>query len=275
MADQLVAMFPQHLHYVEPFAGGLSVLLARDPEGVSEVVNDLDGQLTTFWRVLQDPVQFAEMQYRLTMTPASQVEYDWAEYILAKDPIEWSAVLRACAFFVCCRQSMAGRMQSFTPLTRTRTRRGMNELASAWLSAIDGLPAVHERLRRVVIRNRPALEVIRQEDGPDTFFYADPPYAPTTRTAPNVYAHEMTVADHEALLTLLRSVEGKVMLSWYPSDLYDTALAGWHVHDFHVSNHAASGKVKRKMVERVWMNYQPPSMSVVAANTTTNTLFEE
>jgi DNA adenine methylase len=49
LAKRLVAMMPPHLHYVEPFAGGLSVLLAKDPEGVSEVVNDLDGELSNFW----------------------------------------------------------------------------------------------------------------------------------------------------------------------------------------------------------------------------------
>lgn len=50
---------PPHVHYVEPYGGGLAVLLAKSPEGVSEVVNDLHSDLTTFWRVLQDVDQFA------------------------------------------------------------------------------------------------------------------------------------------------------------------------------------------------------------------------
>jgi DNA adenine methylase len=63
LASRIVALMPPHLHYVEPFAGGLAVLLARDPDdpdkwmpphkGVSEVVNDLDGRLINFWRVLR------------------------------------------------------------------------------------------------------------------------------------------------------------------------------------------------------------------------------
>jgi DNA adenine methylase len=66
LAARIVALMPPHLHYVEPYAGGLAVLLARDPEderlflsphrGVSELVNDLDGRLTNFWRVL--PIYF-------------------------------------------------------------------------------------------------------------------------------------------------------------------------------------------------------------------------
>jgi len=83
----------------------------------------------------------------------------------------------AVSFFVECRMSLAGRGDQFAPLSRTRTRRGMNEQASAWLSAVDGLRAVHRRLRRVVVLNRPAIEVIQGQDGPDTLFYLDPPAA--------------------------------------------------------------------------------------------------
>ncbi len=44
---------PGWLHYCEPYFGGGSVLLVNDPTGISEVVNDVDGRLTNFWRVLQ------------------------------------------------------------------------------------------------------------------------------------------------------------------------------------------------------------------------------
>ena len=62
LAARIVALMPQHKHYVEPYAGGLSVLLAKDPDGVSEVVNDLHGQLTNFWRVLQSEDTFDHFQ---------------------------------------------------------------------------------------------------------------------------------------------------------------------------------------------------------------------
>lgn len=54
LAKRIVALMPPHVHYVEPYAGGLSVLLAKDPEGVSEVVNDIHGDLTNFWQCLAD-----------------------------------------------------------------------------------------------------------------------------------------------------------------------------------------------------------------------------
>jgi DNA adenine methylase len=131
----------------------------------------------------------------------------------------------------------------------------MNEQASAWLTAVEGLPAVHVRLRRVVVLNRPALAVLRSQDGPGTLFYLDPPYLPATRAAPRVFGAEMTEADHRELLSVIVGLKGRVMLSGYPSPLYDRYLAGWNRPGFDLPNHAAGGRSKRRMTERVWCNF--------------------
>jgi DNA adenine methylase len=251
LATRIVALMPPHLHYVEPYAGGLAVLLAKDPEGVSEVVNDRSGELTNFWRVLQRADSFARFQRVIEAVPFSEVQWRQAdERVSHPDP-----VARAIAFFIRCRQSLAGRMDSFAPLSRRRTRRGRNEQASAWQSAVQGLPAVHARLWRVAILDRPAVEVIRQQDGPGTLFYCDPPYLPGTRAAPEVYGHEMSEADHRELLDMLRQCRAKVMLSGYPSALYDAALASWTRHTFEVPNNAAGGKAKDRETEVLWCNF--------------------
>lgn len=258
LASKIVALMPPHTHYVEPYAGGLSVLFAKDPlaqpEGVSEVINDLDRDLTHFWRVLQNGQQFAEFQRLVEATPFSEVEWDDAlDGMDHSDPVE-----RAAAFFLRCRQSLSGRMKSFTGITKTRTRRRMNNEVSAWLSAVEGLPAVHARLKRVLILNRTALDVIRSQDGPGTLFYLDPPYLAETRTAPNVYRHEMGgLRDHAELLVELSKIEGKFLLSGYPHKLYRVAERqyGWRRTDFDIANHAAAGDQKRRMTECVWSNF--------------------
>lgn len=160
-------------------------------------------------------------------------------------------------FFVVCRQSLAGRMKAFTALTKTRVRRGMNGEASAWWSAIEGLADVHERLKRVVILNKDAVEVIKSQDGPQTLFYLDPPYLSETRTAPKVYDWEMDNDDHVNLLVALRRLQGKFLLSGYRSKLYDSeaSIWTWKRHDFEIPNQAAGGKEKRIMTECVWTNY--------------------
>jgi DNA adenine methylase len=252
LARRIVALMPRHLHYVEPFAGGLAVLLAKDPEGVSEVVNDLDGDLSNFWQVMKDVDAFERFRRVVEAVPFSEAEWRSAGDQLA-DP---DPVRRAVAFFIRVRQSLAGRMDTFASLSRTRTRRGQNEQTSAWTTAVQGLPAVRDRLLRVVILNAPAVEVIRSQDGPETLFYCDPPYYHPTRTAKAVYRHEMTEADHRELLRLLRTVRGKVMLSGYPSELYGRELAGWHRVEFDLPNNAAGGKAKGRETEVVWANFQ-------------------
>lgn len=251
LAPRIVEMMPPHTHYVEPFAGGLAVLLAKNPEGVSEVVNDIDGRLMNFWRVLQHPDWFAEFARLCNVTPFS--EELWAKS--AADIKSGNPAVDAWRFFILCRQSLAGRMSSFAPLSKTRTRRGMNEQASAWLSAVEGLPAVHERLRRVVVLNRHATKVIDSEDGEQTLFYCDPPYLQETRSAPDVYRHEMSEDEHTMLLDLLRGIKGRVMLSGYRSELYDSGLASWRRVDFDLPNNAASGGEKRRMTECLWLNW--------------------
>jgi DNA adenine methylase len=259
MASKIVALMPPHTHYVEPYAGGLSVLLAKSPKGVSEVVNDLNSGLSNLWAVLADDDLFGRFRRFAEATPFSEAVWQNAmtaleEHGSGMDPVSW-----AWAFFVACRQSLAGRMQGFTGVTKTRTRGGMNGEVSAWLGAVEGLPAVHERLKRVLILNRPALDVIRGQDGPQTLFYLDPPYLAETRTAPEVYAHEMTEQDHAKLLVALTNIKGKFLLSGYRSNLYDeqARVCGWHRTDFDIANHSAGGKTKRRMTECVWTNFKP------------------
>jgi DNA adenine methylase len=254
--------------YCEPYAGGLAVLLARDPadprlwagtgsgsRGVSEVVNDLNGRLMGFWRVLQDPERFERFCRQVEAVPLARAGWQVAhDHRYGKDP-----VADAVTFFIDCRQSLAGRQKGFTAITRTRTRRGMNGNASEWLSAVDGLAGVHARLRPVVLENLPALEVIRREDTRGTLFYLDPPYLHQTRATAREYGDfEMTEADHRELLDLLLRVKGKVMLSGYPSDLYDHALSGWTRHTFDIANHASGAKAKGRETEVLWCNFVPP-----------------
>jgi DNA adenine methylase len=242
---------PNHRRYVEPYCGGLSVLLARPP-GKPELVNDQNGPLTNFFRVLRDPATWAEFCRQAQCIQVSRREWDDAHaHEYSHDPIA-----DALAFFVDCRQSLGARRQQFAPTVRTRSRRGRDDSTSAWLSAVDGLAAVHERLWDVRVENLPGLEVILREDSPDTWMYQDPPYLPQTRSTTGEYGpHEMSEADHRALLEVNLRCQSKITISGYPSDLYDTMLRDWRRIEIPVANHAAGGRKKGREIEVLWMNY--------------------
>ena len=134
LAKDFIAIMPRHLHYIEPYAGGLAVLLEKDPfdkskfwgskgyeQGVSEVVNDINRELTNFWQVLQREDTFAAFRRRIEATPFSQVEWRNAE--ARQHPVADLDVEAAVAFFVRCRQSRAGGFNAFATLSRNRTRR--------------------------------------------------------------------------------------------------------------------------------------------------------
>ncbi|MEZ6070939.1 MAG: DNA adenine methylase [Pirellulales bacterium] len=254
LANKIIQSMPLHIHYVEPYFGGGAVLLAKGAEGVSEVANDIHAELTNFWSVLQDAALFEQF-----IRTASAIPFSEAQWNLSHRPTA-DRVQAAVNFFVRGRKSRARQMRDFAPLSRTRTRRGMNEQASAWLSAVEGLPEVHRRLKRVAVLNRDALEVIRTQDGKDTLFYLDPPYVHTTRTSPDIYQHEMSNDDHRRLLEVLANATGKFLLSGYRCDRYDEAAHrhGWHRCDFTVPNNAAGGKSQRQMTESVWANCALP-----------------
>jgi DNA adenine methylase len=267
LASRIVSLIPQHTHYVEPYFGGGAVLFNK-PEsfvrGHSEVVNDRNGDLMNFWRVLRNKQTFEELRQQLSLTPFSSEEFAAAKQGLTATksetkpkPIKSEDVARAAAFFVMYRQSRQGLGKDFATMSRTRTRRDMNEQVSSWLSAIEGLQEACNRLQRVVLFCYDALKVIQREDDPKTFFYLDPPYMHGTRTSDSDYTHEMTDADHSALLYQLGKVSGKFILSGYPSELYAEAAGryGWHCDEIKIDSKASSQKVKPVKTECLWRNF--------------------
>lgn len=246
LVRQIIELFPPHHTYVEPFGGAASVLLNKPPAAV-EVYNDLDDRLTRLFRVLRDHPE--EFQRRLQLTPYSELE--WRQ---AATPVE-DEIEQARRDFIRLRQSLGGRGENFS-YSLHRTRRGMADVVSGFLSAIDAeLPLIVERFRRVQILRRDALDVIQKWDSTQTLFYCDPPYLPTVVARDNVYRYRLSVEDHKWLLDLLCRCKGKVMISGYPSDLYDQTLSGWSRQEITIANHAAGGKKKRRCQEVLWYNW--------------------
>ena len=255
LAQQIIDLLPSHVHYVEPYFGGGAVLFAKPQrfiEGHSEVVNDVYGDLINFWRVLQSEHKFSRFQRIVDATALGKPEWEQSRKSNNRDDVK-----QAVAFFIRFRQSRQGLGKDFATMSRTRTRRGMNEQVSSWLSAVDGLQEAHNRLRRVAIYCENAVDVIRREDDPHSFFYCDPPYLHETRVATSSYACEMTANQHAELLNALANMRGKFLLSGYRNALYDEVATreGWNRVDVVIDNKASGAKKKPIKIESLWSNY--------------------
>jgi DNA adenine methylase len=257
LAKEIVKLMPVHIHYVEPYSGSLAVLFAKNPEGISEVVNDINLNLTTMWRVFQSPETFERFKRRLEATPFSEVEWRAAKQLCDwnKERGDVDSVDVAVAYFIMCRQSREGKCKAFATLSRNRTRKNVNEQASAWFSSIEGLDYVYHRLRNVVILCEDGVDVIKQQDGINTLYYIDPTYLHETRVSKNDYEYEMSPEQHKELLSMLCDIKGKFLLSGYHSDLYDeyAKQQGWHFKEFKVD--CKVSKTRSDRIEVVWMNY--------------------
>lgn len=221
LAERIVSLLPAHGHYVEPFAGSLSVLLAK-PAAAHETVNDLDGVLMAFWRVLRDRPE--DLARACALTPHSR-----AEHVLSYDqPEDLDEIELARRVWIQLAQGRAG--------TRRRTGwrhyvmpKGGSSMPEYLAAYVDRIAPCAERLHHVSLESRPALELIeRYGRDENVLLYCDPPYLASTRGWGNNYKVEMRTDDeHSALVEALLACRAAVVLSGYPAPLYDEALAGW------------------------------------------------
>lgn len=221
LAPKIAAMFPAHAHYVEPFAGSLAVLLAK-PRSDMETVNDLDGDLVTFWRVLRDRPD--ELERVTDLTPHARGEHISAYDLDIPDELE-----RARRVWVLLSQGRGATLRR-TGWRFYRDPAGSTYSMPDYLAAYAArIPSCARRLHGVSLECRPALELVADYgQHSNVLLYCDPPYLRTSRNSTN-YRHEMSDgADHEALASALHACAATVVLSGYASPLYQDLYAGWH-----------------------------------------------
>jgi DNA adenine methylase len=239
LAPQIAALLPAHEHYVEPFAGSLAVLLSKTPSR-AETVNDLDGDLVTFWRVLRERGE--ELERACSLTPHSRHEYSLSSGDLPLDDLE-----RARLIWVRLTQGRSHSMKA-AGWTYSRT---VYPMAQRIHSAAARVSAAAERLKNVTLECRDAVDLIRDYGAePTVCLYVDPPYLGSTR-ATN-YRVEMLDDDaHRTFADALNGCKASVVLSGYDSPLYAELFDGWHRLDIAAPT-TLSGDTDR--IEVLWSN---------------------
>lgn len=246
----LLPLLPPCHHYCEPFGGSAAVLLNRPPSPI-ETYNDLNGDIVCFFRILRDRTD--ELIEALALTPHSRSEFVSA---CNRNISKLSDLERARRFFVRTVQgySAVSLTAGSWAYSRGESRTNMSKATATARATILRLKAVADRLLRVQIENRPALDIIQRYDTPSTLFYCDPPYLRAVRPGGKGYDCEMTDQDHRDLAAALHRIQGRAAVSGYDCELYNELYAGWRKAVGPLKPLPA-GRCRRKQREALWMNY--------------------
>jgi DNA adenine methylase len=256
LAHRIIALFPPHMRYIEPFFGSGAVFF-RKPRVAYEVINDLDHGVFQFFRCLRD--QPDALILHLMATP-----YSRDEFVAALDQSDAPPLEVARRFYVRHVMGFAGRGYTKGDFgVSLEINRNLPQSVSAHRSKIAMLAGAADRLTHTVIEHRDALHVMEQYTRGyehETLIYLDPPYLPETRIRKSDYQHEMTTEDHERFLDAIVASNAMIAVSGYPSDLYTDKLRGWDLTTFEMPLHSAGRTQKRKgqaspyRTECLWRN---------------------
>lgn len=252
LAAWIISYFPAHRVYVEPYGGGGSVLL-RKPRSYAEVYNDLDNEVVNVFRVARD--HGVALKEKLYNTPFSRIEFKEA-YKPSDCPIEQARRTIARSFMgygsssTTAGRKAGGRGGSIATGFRADSNRSGTVPARDWKNYAELFDFLIERMRGVTIENRPAIEVMSAHDRSDALHYVDPTYVMDTRKDKRSdYVYEMTDDQHRELADCLRGLKGNVVLSGYPSPLYDELYHGWSR-----AERVAMADGAKKRIEVLWLS---------------------
>ena len=199
LSKEIIARMPDHECYCEPFCGAAWVLFRKAPSQV-EVINDINSEVVTLYRVIRHHLREFLEQFRWILCAREEFQR-----FMDTPPGVLTDIQRAARFYYVQRLSFGGRVQSPT-FGYSATRPARLNL----YRIEEDLSAVHLRLARVYIEHLSYDDVIRRYDRPATLFYLDPPY----------FGHEHSYgrgvfepSDFAQLRDILSTLQGRFILS--------------------------------------------------------------
>lgn len=202
LAQRICAIIEQidHDGYAEPFVGMGGIFLRRRVRPRVEAINDISGDVATFFRVLQEhyPYFIDMLRWRIS----SRAEF---ERLRGLDPARLTDLQRVARFLYLQRLAFGGKVEgrNFGVDKAQGARFDIGKLEPM-------LADIHERLAGVTIEQLPFDQFIARYDRPGMLFYCDPPYwGCEDDYGKAVFAP----ADFERLAQAIRAARGKSVIS--------------------------------------------------------------
>lgn len=212
LSKTILELIPKHHTYCEPFFGGGAVFFAKEPSTI-EVINDTNGELINFYRVVK--TKFRQLQKEVKATLHSRELHRQAAKMILYYPELFTDVKRAWAIWVLANQSYASLIETSSTWGYDKSK---NTTAKRLHQKRENFTKDYAmRLEKTQIENVDALRVIETRDSEKTFFYCDPPYFNSDCGHYNGYSEQ----DFENLLNALSKIKGKFLLSSYPNELVE------------------------------------------------------
>ncbi len=249
--------------YVEPFFGSGAVFFNKKPHP-KEIVNDYDQLLYHFYKAIQDKKTLREALRMLYFTPRHRRFFLEAAHTLLAfrmgEPIPPAKLIASVVLYT--------ELSVVKSMTEYRLREahtllgfGPNPSRISIKNRFEGLRVAHERLLGALIECRDALEVIRDYDTPNSFFYLDPPYHKETIRLKRKDHYFSDKLDHEGLVNILLTLKGKAILSCYDHPVYHKLLeAGWVRRQFR-RKFTQFNRAGNKCQERIETIYLSPNIT--------------
>ena len=227
--------WPHNDVYIEPFIGGGSVFVNRLPVK-DEKINDIDGKLVNFYRVVK--LNFDEFERKLGAVLYSEEEFNNAVKILGNRDV--CKIDRAVAYFVVVSQSVP------YPGNRNMWHLDYNKRPAPrmWNGRVECVYQIADRLKNATITQRDGLDIVSQYSKYENVdMYLDPPYYSSKKD----YYNQGNV-DKEALADVLSSAKCRVQISGFNGE-WDAL--GWRK----ISSSSSNKTFTRDYVDELWMNY--------------------
>jgi len=212
LADRLIPLFPPHECYVEVFAGGAALFFMRPQPAPVEVLNDLNGDLVTLYRVVQNHLEEFVRQFKWALS--SRQIFEWQKMTR---PETLTDIQRAARFFYLQQHAFGAKLTSQAFGTAT-TGPAINLLRIE-----ENLSAAWQRLAGTYVEHLPWLACAERYDRAHTFFYMDPPYWQTVG-----YGVDFPFKEYERMADFMRRCKGKVMVSINDHPDIRRAFDGFH-----------------------------------------------